>query len=363
MYGSGIDASGGVGATVTIGELDFGAEPDGSMIVSDGAGAPVFESGATLRTSIGLGTGDSPTFTGLTLTGVLSASNGSAAAPSYAFASDSAAGFYWTGGFAGVHVSVAGAWGCTLGTYDGGNRGLEINASGRLLWSSVTTPGGAADLALARLDAASLRQGLAPSATPIAQTFTLGEASRPGTDSNVGGGNGTERSGLGTGTGTPSQWIVQTPSVVASGSGVQTYVNRLVIDSAGAAISSADNGQASNVKHATDSQTLSGATYTFTNLIPAGSIVVGVTIRVTTLITASGGGASFSIGDGSDVDRWGTGIAFAANTTTTGADFTIATVPHYAAATSVVLTVDVGAFTGGVVRATVHYLSLTAATS
>ena len=42
---------------------------DSEMIVGDGAGDPVAESGATLRTSVGVGTGDSPQFTGLTLTG------------------------------------------------------------------------------------------------------------------------------------------------------------------------------------------------------------------------------------------------------------------------------------------------------
>jgi len=42
---------------------------DGQMIVGDGTTDPVAESGATLRTSIGVGTGDSPTFTDLTLTG------------------------------------------------------------------------------------------------------------------------------------------------------------------------------------------------------------------------------------------------------------------------------------------------------
>lgn len=41
---------------------------DGTMLVSDGT-TYVEESGATLRNSIGLGTGDSPTFTALTLTG------------------------------------------------------------------------------------------------------------------------------------------------------------------------------------------------------------------------------------------------------------------------------------------------------
>lgn len=42
---------------------------DGEMIVGDGSGDPVAESGADLRTSIGVGTGASPTFTGLTITG------------------------------------------------------------------------------------------------------------------------------------------------------------------------------------------------------------------------------------------------------------------------------------------------------
>jgi len=41
---------------------------DSEMIVGDGTTDPVAESGATLRTSIGVGTGDSPQFTDLTLT-------------------------------------------------------------------------------------------------------------------------------------------------------------------------------------------------------------------------------------------------------------------------------------------------------
>ena len=48
----------------------LGVMANSEFIVGDGSGDPVFESGATLRTSIGVGTGDSPTFTGLTLTGL-----------------------------------------------------------------------------------------------------------------------------------------------------------------------------------------------------------------------------------------------------------------------------------------------------
>jgi hypothetical protein len=42
---------------------------DSEMIVGNGSTDPVAESGATLRTSIGVGTGDSPQFTGLTISG------------------------------------------------------------------------------------------------------------------------------------------------------------------------------------------------------------------------------------------------------------------------------------------------------
>lgn len=49
---------------------------DGEVLVGTGAGDPVWESGATLRTSIGLGTGDSPTFAALTLTAALTVPNG-----------------------------------------------------------------------------------------------------------------------------------------------------------------------------------------------------------------------------------------------------------------------------------------------
>ena len=51
---------------------------DGQMIVGNGSTDPVAESGATLRTSIGVGTGDSPQFTDLTLTDDLTLNSDSA---------------------------------------------------------------------------------------------------------------------------------------------------------------------------------------------------------------------------------------------------------------------------------------------
>ena len=69
-------ASGGTGAsTLTDGGVLLGSGTgaitpmavlaDGEIIVGDGGGDPVAESGATLRTSIGVGTGDSPQFTAI----------------------------------------------------------------------------------------------------------------------------------------------------------------------------------------------------------------------------------------------------------------------------------------------------------
>jgi hypothetical protein len=52
----------GTGAITAMGVL-----ADSEMIVGDGTTDPVAESGATLRTSIGVGTGDSPQFTGIEL--------------------------------------------------------------------------------------------------------------------------------------------------------------------------------------------------------------------------------------------------------------------------------------------------------
>lgn len=106
---------------------------------------------------------------------------------------------------------------------------------------------------------------------------------------------------------------------------------------------------------------LSGATFTFTSIIPAGAIVEGVVCRVTTLIT---GATSFSIGDGTDVDLWGATIAVSANTTTTHASWTANPAGTWsAAARNVVLTANGSNFTGGVVRCSAFYSTMTGPTA
>lgn len=122
------------------------------------------------------------------------------------------------------------------------------------------------------------------------------------------------------------------------------------------------NGQLSNVKSNMSSGALAGATTTFAANIPAGSLVLGISVRVLTLIT---GCASFQVGDGTGANRYGNAIALAAGTTTSIADFTLASPLFYPAATGVVLTAvgGGGTFTGGTIRVTCHYISLTPATS
>lgn len=161
--------------------------------------------------------------------------DGSTSAPSIALTSQTNSGFVSHSGYLGIVAA-----GLEIIAFH--SSALSILDSVPLQWasgvfSSVTTQ-------LGPMAAASLRQGLAPNATPVAQIFTLGEASRPGTDSNVAGASGTFRSGLGTGTGTVSTLIFQTPTVAASGSGTQTYTTRATITAAGIVVGGITVGDA-----------------------------------------------------------------------------------------------------------------------
>jgi hypothetical protein len=124
---------------------------------------------------------------------------------------------------------------------------------------------------------------------------------------------------------------------------------------------SGGNGIATTITHASTLLDISSSS-TATNLIPANSLVLGVTINVKTIIVGTTA-VSFAVGDGTDVDRWGTGIAFAAGTKTNISNFTIASPVYYGSATSVVLTPNAGTLDTGEVRIAVHYISLTAATA
>ena len=103
---------------------------DGEMIVGDGSTDPVAESGATLRTSIGVGTGDSPQFTGIELShataNTLTASSGVLSIEGNAV--------YMAGG---TDVAVADG-GTNLSSYSAGD---VIYASGTTTLAKLSKPG------------------------------------------------------------------------------------------------------------------------------------------------------------------------------------------------------------------------------
>jgi hypothetical protein len=103
------------------------------------------------------------------------------------------------------------------------------------------------------------------------------------------------------------------------------------------------------------------ATITATDLIPAGSFVVGITGRVET--TFGGSVVSMDIGDGSDADRWGSAISTAGDTTWDLSDATASAGGWFTTATSVVFTGDVAFEASGTLDVIVHYFDLTAATA
>lgn len=165
---------------------------------------------------------------------------------------------------------------------------------------------------------------------------------------------GTEADGA-NGTGT-DQWQMDSSGVL-SGLTTTSAVLAPRVAATGA------NGQlTTQQQNSAQTGALSGATVTLSNLIPAGSDVIGVTCRVTTAIT---GATSFDVGDGTTADRFCNDVPVSLNTTcnlATNAG-TGTSDKFYAAATNVVLTANGSNFTAGVVRCTAHYISLTAATS
>lgn len=113
-----------------------------------------------------------------------------------------------------------------------------------------------------------------------------------------------------------------------------------------------------SVQTAVGSVTLSGASTATGNIIPAGAFVVGVATTTTTAITGASG---YTVGDGSDVDRYGdiTGTALGTHSDNTSA--TANPTGYNAAASAITLTAKTSNFTGGVVQVVVFYLTTGAA--
>lgn len=109
----------------------------------------------------------------------------------------------------------------------------------------------------------------------------------------------------------------------------------------------------------------SGAgTQTIPALIPARARTLGVSCRVDTVI-AGAGAASFSLGDGTDADLYGTGIAFAAGTTVSTSNYTAnpLTQAWSTSAQALTMTANAGQFDSGSITCCAHYIDFTAPTS
>jgi len=118
------------------------------------------------------------------------------------------------------------------------------------------------------------------------------------------------------------------------------------------------NVQKTSVRMKTTELTMNGATETWATAIPAGSLVLGVTGRVTSVIT---GATTFDVGiSGGDTDLFADGVAVAEDTTFNLANSNAALVAPviYQAETSILVTSQGGAFTAGTLRLTLHYVTL-----
>jgi hypothetical protein len=106
--------------------------------------------------------------------------------------------------------------------------------------------------------------------------------------------------------------------------------------------------------------TLSGATTSWTSIIPVGSRVIGVTTRITEAITGASG---YQVGHSGDVDAWGDITATIVGTTTDMADFTDTTYSIFQTGPNdVIITAKTSNFTGGKLRVSIFYEDLKAAT-
>jgi hypothetical protein len=101
------------------------------------------------------------------------------------------------------------------------------------------------------------------------------------------------------------------------------------------------------IKHAvTTLSAVSGATVTATSLIPAKANVLGVNTIVTTALGTGSGTTGYTVGDGSDADRWGAVVGTVAGTDTDGANATADPTGWFTAASNVVITASGGNFDG-----------------
>jgi hypothetical protein len=225
-------------SAATASSSTVGAAAGGTITYTSGAAARLTSGNAAggdhlfiLGAGIGTGRAGMLLLGGTTSSFPAISKRSGAAQTEFLLADNSARSLIWS---AGMVVSSA-----TVGTYTGAvyidpNIGVRLGSTSKVAFhSTFDAASGTDDLAFRRLAAASLVQGLANNATPVANLFTIGESSRGGTDSNVAGANGTIQAGLGTGTGGGGSLIFRTGTPGSTGTTANSYATALTINAAG----------------------------------------------------------------------------------------------------------------------------------
>ncbi len=163
-----------------------------------------------------------------------------------------------------------------LGMYSSGwqltastNGTIRMRSLAVLGFCSADAANGTLDAMWTRSAAATIQQGNAASASPVAQTLQA-QGSRSGTDNDTAGASFTFRPGAGTGAATPGALILQSYVKVASGSTVQTATDTVTLNNGNAtlggmlitkgyAIGSLPTGVTGAVVHVTDQITAPAA--------------------------------------------------------------------------------------------------------
>lgn len=135
-----------------------------------------------------------------------------------------------------------------------------------------------------------------------------------------------------------------------------------VVGAVGVTEASADAGSEVRLLHNQVIHTVAGGTdtETLTAAIPANAWVIGVHGKIKTTVVADTG-VSFLLGVTGDTNRFGNFAALTKNTAQTPADHQAEAVGvgrFYAAATNVLLTLNAGTFTSGVVTVDIYYFDL-----
>jgi len=145
--------------------------------------------------------------------------------------------------------------------------------------------------------------------------------------------------------------------------GTETQTGDLdVIGAVGAREASADAGSEVRLVHNQVIHTIvgGGLTETLTAAIPANAWVMGVHAKIKVDVVADTG-VSFLLGVTGDTNRFGNFAALTKNTAQTPANHQVEAVGvgrFYAAATDVLLTLNAGTFTSGVVTVDIYYMDL-----